>query len=137
MSISQKAIDLIKHYESLHDGDLSTVGIQPKMDPLGIWTIGWGHAVVDPVTGKKLKGQETREQALALYPGFNLQQSDDLLVRDLAAFERAVRSAVKTPLNDDQIGALTAFAFNIGVANFNSSTALAKINANNILLLHC
>lgn len=29
---------LIKHYESLHDGDLSAIGLQPKMDCLGIWT---------------------------------------------------------------------------------------------------
>jgi lysozyme len=132
MAISQKATDLIKHYESLHDGDLSKVGIQPKMDPLGIWTIGWGHAVADPVTGKKVRDAANYNVALALFPGFDLRQADDLLNRDLAAFERAVRGAVKVALNEDQVGALTAFAFNIGIANFNSSTALAKVNAGNI-----
>jgi hypothetical protein len=38
---------LIKHYESLHDGDLSAIGLQPKMDSLGIWTEGWGSVVYD------------------------------------------------------------------------------------------
>jgi lysozyme len=132
MAISQKAIDLIKHYESLHDGDLKAIGIQPKMDPLGIWTIGWGHAIVDPVTKKKLVGLENYAKALALYPGFDERQADDLLLRECAAFEAVVRGEVKVSLNDDQVGALTAFTFNIGAANFRSSTALAKINAGNI-----
>jgi lysozyme len=132
MAISKKATDLIKHYESLHDGNLNQIGIQPKMDPLGIWTIGWGHAIVDPVTGRKLKDPENYNKALALFPGFDERQADDLLMRDLATFESAVRAEVKVPLNDDQIGALVAFAFNIGVANFKSSTALSKINAGNI-----
>ena len=132
MALSQKAIDLIKHYESLHDGDLNQIGIQPKMDPIGIWTIGWGHAIFDPVTKKQLKGAENYAKALALFPGFDLRQAEDLLVRDLAAFESAVRNAVKIGLNDDQIGALTSLAYNIGVANFNSSSALTNINQGNI-----
>ena len=56
MAISKNAIDLIKHYESLHDGNLKEIGIQPKMDPVGIWTIGWGHAIADPITKQFLKG---------------------------------------------------------------------------------
>lgn len=132
MAISRKAIDLIKHYESLHDGDLGKIGIQPKMDPLGIWTIGWGHAIVDPTTGKYLKGKENYKQALDLYPGFDDRQAEDLLVRELAAFESAVRKEVKVPLNDDQVGALVAFSYNIGISGFRISSALTNINKNNI-----
>jgi lysozyme len=40
MKISEKGLDLIKHFESLHDGDLTIVGLQPKMCPAGIWTEG-------------------------------------------------------------------------------------------------
>jgi hypothetical protein len=29
-------IELITHYEGLHDGDLHMIGLQPKMDPVGI-----------------------------------------------------------------------------------------------------
>ena len=125
-------MDLVKHYESLHDGNLSAIGIQPKMDPIGIWTIGWGHAIVDPVTGKKLRGPENYGRALELFPGFDDRQADDLLIRELSAFEVAVRKELRVTLDDDQVGALAAFAYNVGVANFRSSTALQKINAGNL-----
>ena len=40
MKTGIKGIDLIKEFESLHDGDLKQVGLQPKMCPAGIWTEG-------------------------------------------------------------------------------------------------
>ena len=62
--ISSKAIELIKHYESLHDGDLHKIGLQPKMDPVGIWTEGWGRAMVGK-NGKFIKGADNRNVAYA------------------------------------------------------------------------
>jgi lysozyme len=132
MAISKKAIELIKHYESLHDGNLKEVGIQPKLDPVGIWTIGWGHAIVDPITGKYVRDKANEKRARELFPNFDNKQAEDLLVRDLAAYEAEVRKAVKIKLNDDQIGALTSFAYNVGVAALKSSSALVQLNANNI-----
>ena len=38
MKTSQIGIDLIKHFEGLHDGDLKKIGLQPKKCPAGIWT---------------------------------------------------------------------------------------------------
>ncbi len=127
MALTQKAIDLIKHYESLHDGDLKKLGIQPKLDPVGIWTIGWGHAVTDPVTKKQLKGAENKLKAESLYPNFDERQANDLLLRDTAAFESAVRALVPKTLKEDQIGALVAMAFNIGMGNFKTSSTLTAI----------
>ena len=46
MRTSNKGIDLIKEFEGLHDGDLSIIGLQPKMCPAGIWTQGYGHAII-------------------------------------------------------------------------------------------
>lgn len=46
MKTSENGIILIKHYESLHDGDLSRIGLQPKMCPAGYWTEGYGHAIL-------------------------------------------------------------------------------------------
>lgn len=37
--INEAGISLIKEFESLHDGDLSVIGLQPKQCPAGIWTI--------------------------------------------------------------------------------------------------
>lgn len=132
MAISKKSIELIKHYESLHDGNLKEVGIQPKLDPVGIWTIGWGHAIVDPITGKYVRDKANEKRARELFPNFTAQQAEDLLVRDLSAYETEVRKAVKIKLNDDQIGALVSFAYNVGVAALQSSSALVQLNKGNI-----
>jgi len=32
-------------FEGIPDGDPSTVKIDADLDPVGIWTIGWGHAI--------------------------------------------------------------------------------------------
>lgn len=43
--ICQAAVDLIKNFEGLVDGDKSTANYDAYLDPIGIWTIGWGHAL--------------------------------------------------------------------------------------------
>ncbi|MFT0892967.1 lysozyme [Pseudochelatococcus sp. G4_1912] len=82
-------------------------------DSAGVWTIGYGH------TGPDVK------------PGMQITQAqaDKLLMDDLARFERAVDQGVKVPLTDNQFGTLVSFAFNIGVAAFEKSTLLRKLNA--------
>ena len=61
MKTSQKGIDLIKHFESLHDGDLTQIGPQQKMDVKGIWTAGWGHAIINK--GGFVMGEEQKDLA--------------------------------------------------------------------------
>jgi len=132
MAISKKAIDLIKHYESLHDGNLKEVGIQPKLDPVGIWTIGWGHAIVDPLTGKYVRDKANEKRARELFPNFDERQAEDLLIRDLNAYETPIRKTIKVKLNDDQVGALVSFAYNVGIGSFNNSSALTFLNKGDI-----
>jgi lysozyme len=132
MAISKKSVDLIKHYESLHDGNLKELGIQPKLDPVGIWTIGWGHAIVDPITGKFVRDKANEKRARELFPNFDDRQAEDLLIRDLAAYETPVRKALKVKLNDDQVGALVSFAYNVGIGSFNKSSALTFLNKGDI-----
>lgn len=127
-NISTDTINLIKHYESLHDGDLKAVGLQPKMCPAGIWTVGYGHAVTD-ASGKQLKGQTTYEQALALYPAMTVQEAEALLAVDLRKFAASVAPMIKQPVNGNQFGALVSFAYNVGVGALRSSTLLKKVNA--------
>ena len=43
--ICNAAIDLVKSFEGIHDGDLTVIGLQPKMCPAGIWTVGYGRAL--------------------------------------------------------------------------------------------
>ncbi len=127
--MTQKAIDLIKHYESLHDGDLKVIGLQPKQCPTGYWTMGYGHVIIDPLTLKPLKGLSQKARAYELFPNLTFDQADFYLLKDTTIYEGEVRSTLKWQLNDDQVGALVSFAYNIGFPRFSKPcTALRLIN---------
>lgn len=127
MKISQVGEKLIKHYESLHDGDLSVIGLQPKLCPAGIWTIGWGHAIV--YNGKFLKSDKTGENkkiAYSLYPSLTVEEADRLFLVDVAPFENFV-TAQKINLSQNQFDALVSFCYNCGNKNFLTSTLKKRI----------
>ena len=122
------AVELIKSFEGIPDGDPSTVNIDAYLCPAGVWTIGWGHALVD--RGAQLKGAANRPRARALYPGgITRAQAQLLLQADLIPRCASVLSLVKAPLDDGALGALVAFVFNVGSANFAASTLLRRLNA--------
>ena len=59
------------------------------------------------------------------------QSVDVVLTQDLKRFEKAVNSSVTgVALTQGEFDALVSIAFNIGTANFGSSTLLKKINQN-------
>jgi len=125
--INQVGLELIKSFEGIPDGDPTTVKIDPYLDPAGIWTIGWGHAI--SVGGRFLRGKENRKAARNLYPGgITLEQAEELLRGDLLDTCRDVAALAKAPLTDNQFAALVSFAFNCGGGNLSKSTLLKKLN---------
>jgi len=82
-------------------------------DPVGIWTIGYGH------TGP------------AVVQGFTItqEQADALLVSDVAGAVACVNKAVQVQINQNQFDALVDFTFNLGCASLLSSTLLRLLNA--------
>lgn len=130
MVVNNAGIELIKKFESLHDGDLKTIGLQPKMDPLSIWTVGYGHALADPVTRKFLKGTADKKKAYDMYPNMSEAEAIQLLQRDLEIFSKAVKPLIKSKINDNQFSAIVSFAYNCGVGNLQKSTLLKKVNLN-------
>lgn len=84
-------------------------------DPVGIWTIGYGHTGPDVHPGLVI----TREQA------------ESLLEMDLAHAELAVNTYVKVPLTQHQFDALVDFTFNVGAGNFFNSSLLKYLNEKN------
>tara|TARA_R110000868_G_scaffold372706_1_gene636518 strand:- start:81 stop:608 length:528 start_codon:yes stop_codon:yes gene_type:complete len=130
--MTQKAFDLIKHFESLHDGDLKTIGLQPKQCPTGYWTVGYGHVLIDPLNLRPLKGAALKARAYELSPSITQEEADELLKKDAAVYEAAVRKVVKVPVNDEQVGALVSFAYNIGIAAMQKSSAVRLINQGNL-----
>ncbi len=127
----QEGIELIKSFEGIPDGDPSTVNLDPYLDPLDIWTIGWGHAVTS--NGVMLRGAANRAMAQAMFPGgITLAQAETLLRGDLVSRTADVLRQVQVPLDDGQFGAVMSFVFNCGAANFGGSTLLKLLNAGNV-----
>ena len=126
-NLSQKGIDFIKSFEGIRDGDTSTPKLDPYLDLVGVWTIGYGHAISDG--GKFLRGTPGKIRAKELYPdGITLQQAEDLLNGQLVNYCRDVQAAVRVELNDDQFSALVSFAYNVGVGSLKNSSLLRKLN---------
>jgi lysozyme len=121
------AIELIKHYEGIHDGDLRVIGLQPKRCPAGWYTIGYGRIIIDPVTNKPVSD---KKRAYELWPTITMEEALQFLAEDLATFSAIVRRYVRVSLIETQIGALTSLAYNIGQGKFIASDALRLINKN-------
>lgn len=56
------------------------------------------------------------------------QQADKRLEQDVTRFVDGVRSVLKRPATDNQLGAMASLAYNIGLARFETSTLLRLFN---------
>lgn len=129
--VPAQAVDLIKAFEGIPDGDPSTVLIDPYLCPADVWTIGWGHAITEG--GVQLKGSANRARAKALFPGgITRAQAEALLAGDLIPRAAVVSRLCKVTLNDGQFGALIALLYNIGEGNLAASTLLRRLNQGDI-----
>ena len=88
--------------------------LQAYQDVAGVWTNGYGntHGVVPGTT-------------------ITLQQAQNDLASNIEGAEYVVNRVVTVPLNQNQFDALVDFVFNLGSANFQSSTLLRLLNAGN------
>lgn len=122
--------NVICSFEGLLDGDPSTVNLDPYLCPADVWSIAWGHAIIDPVTNQLLRGAENRARAYALYPGgITRDQAVALLDQDLIEKAKGLDVLIKTEVTSNQFSALGSFAFNEGLGHVNSSTLLRLVNA--------
>jgi lysozyme len=111
--INKATIDLIKSFEGLELKayvDPATGG-----EPI---TIGYGTTIYPNGVKVKLGDKITQEQAT------------EYLQDDVEKFATKVKSLVKSAVNDNQFGAITSFAYNVGTGNLAKSTLLKKVNAN-------
>jgi lysozyme len=104
---NDQGLALIKRFEGLK--------LDAYQDVAGIWTIGYGH---------------TR----GVTPGMHISEdeAEQALKDDLHGAENTVDTAVGgAPTNDNQFSAMASLCFNIGSANFRSSTVLQQHLAGN------
>jgi len=116
MKTGIKGINLIKEFESLHDGDLKQVGLQPKMCPAGIWTEGYGRAMRDN-KGLFIKGSASKTLAYSSISIHNEEEAVKALMEDLKPREQLVIQKIKVPLTQNQFDALVAYFYNIGFSD--------------------
>ena len=105
-----KGIPLIKRFEGLK--------LKAYLCPAKLPTIGYGSTYYE--NGSKVQ----------LGDVITIDRADKLLFNTVAEFEKQVDTVVTSSINDNQLGALTSFAFNVGMGNFRRSTLLRLVNAN-------
>lgn len=104
LSLSPSALSLLKTFEGYRSLAYRDAG--------GVWTLGYG-------TTRGVKQGDVCNESIA----------HQWLLRDTAPAARVVNGMVKVPLTQDQFDALVLFTYNVGVAAFQSSTMLRKLNA--------
>ncbi len=90
-------------------------------DAVRYCTIGYGHLI------KKAPCNGT--EPIEFRNGLTRPRGEEILAKDLASSQYSVMTSVNVPLTDGQFAALTDFVFNVGSANFRSSTLLKIVNA--------
>jgi lysozyme len=122
------ALDLIRRFEGIADGDPASVKLEPYLCPAGHWTIGWGH-VVRGSDGKPIRGKENRAAARAVYPtGITLDEAAVLLADDVRRFAAGVEDLLEVKVCDTRFCALVSFAYNCGLGALKTSTLLRLLN---------
>ena len=105
-----KGIPIIRKFEGLK--------LRAYLCPANIWTIGYGNTFYE--NGSKVQEGDK----------ITLDRADRLLFFVVQKFEAEIKKLVKSEINENQLGALTSFAFNVGAGNLAKSTLLKKVNAN-------
>lgn len=126
--MDRQLIKLVKHYESLHDGDLNLIGLQPKMCPAGLWTEGYGR-LVRYNNGKPIKGKLNKSKAYLFSKIHNEKQAEEALIEDLQDYKDRVKS-LGLDVSQSKESALVSFAYNVGFEALKNSTLLKKIREN-------
>ena len=126
MKIGKEGIELIKKWESLHDGDLKIIGLQPKMCPAGYWTEGYGNVILDK-NGKMLKGIANKELAYSLTTVKTETEASEQLRKNIDQDYGLFVDSLELNINQYQFDALCSFAYNCGKNALKTSTLLKRV----------
>lgn len=105
-----RCVDLVTHYEGFRE--------RAYRDVVSVWTVGYGTTI--------LNGRHVREGDRLTEP-----QARQLLLDNLDAYGVRVRRLLTVPVTKGMAGALTSFAYNVGVGAFEGSTLRRYLNEGN------
>jgi lysozyme len=105
-----KGMPIIRKYEGLR--------LRAYICPSGLATIGYGATFYE--NGSRVQMGEV----------ITIERADKLLHMQVKLFADEVKRVVNSEINDNQLGALTSFCFNVGGAAFGKSTLAKKVNKN-------
>lgn len=110
--IKQEAVDLIKHFEGLR--------LTPYLCSAGVPTIGYGSTFYED--GRKVSLQD---------PPITKERAEELLkfTLDRIFIPSALRLCPVLIAEDNKLGAVVSFVYNLGAGRLQSSTLRRKINA--------
>jgi GH24 family phage-related lysozyme (muramidase) len=109
MFMTDEGLELIRQFEGFRSA--------AYRDPVGVWTIGYGHT--------------SMAGAPEVKPGLTVSDAEaaEILARDVDQFARGVRALLKVDLSDGQFSALVSFAYNVGLGALKKSSVLTAVNA--------
>ncbi|WP_254173982.1 glycoside hydrolase family protein [Planktothrix pseudagardhii] len=111
--INAEGIKLIQGFEGLHElkQDANGTYVEAYLDPVGIWTIGWGFTE-------------------GVYEGMTMTipEAEERLKKEMKKYEISVLDGVKIDINDNQFSALVCFCYNVGARALFESTLLRLLN---------
>lgn len=111
MKLNKEGYDLIKLFEGLR--------LKPYLCSAKVPTIGYGSTFY-----------ENNKKVVMSDPPITKQRAEELLQLSADRFARKVMNLVKKPITQNQLNALTSFAYNLGSGALASSTLLKKVNVN-------
>ena len=111
--INKATIDLIKSFEGLE--------LKAYVDPAtGGEPITIGYGTTRYPDGRKVKLGDVCTEA----------QATEYLIADVGKFAAKVKQLITATVNENQFGAITSFAYNVGTGNLSASTLRKKVNKN-------
>jgi lysozyme len=111
MKLNKEGYDLIKLFEGLI--------LKPYLCSAKVPTIGYGSTFY-----------ENNKKVLMSDPPITKERAEELLKISADRFAAKVVNLVKKPITQNQLNALTSFAYNLGSGALASSTLLKKVNVN-------
>ena len=114
--VSRGAVELAKHHEGFR--------ANAYLDPVKIPTIGYGltRYFHRPGAPKVRMGDVITQR-----------EAEEALLYTLQMFFDDIAADIRVQLTQNQVDALASFVYNVGVANFLTSTLLKKLNVGDIM----